>query len=94
MYLQQTYLWSKKIHKWAMWAIMLLGIPMAISGLALHKIVEGEGGWIPLDPELIRFLHGKLSNPFAIILAIMMITGFLMWALPKILSRKAQSKLS
>lgn len=74
--------------------IILLGVPMAISGLLLHKIAEGEAGFIPIDPDLVRFLHGKMSNPFALILAVMMTSGFLMWILPKILKRNAQSKLS
>ncbi len=77
-----------------MWVAILLGTPLAISGLMLHKIVEGEGAIIPIDPDLVRWMHGKVSTPFAITLALMMVTGFVMWAIPKILSRKAKSNIS
>ena len=73
-----------------MWIAILLGVPLTLTGLMLHKIIEGEGYLIPVDPFLVRWWHGKLSNPFALILAVMMVSGFLMWAVPKILSWRAQ----
>lgn len=94
MSLQLVYTWSKKIHRLAMWFAILLGVPLATSGLLLHKIVEGESLPFPIDPLQIRWLHGKVSTPFALILALMMVTGFLMWVIPKILSRRAQSNIS
>ena len=72
-----------------MWLAILFGIPLTLSGLVLHKIVEGEGGWIPIDPSIVRWVHGQVSNPFALILAVMMTTGALMWGVPKILRLKS-----
>lgn len=89
MTLQQLYAWSKKIHNWSMWLAVIFGIPLAISGLLLHKIVEGEGGWIPIDPAIVRWAHGQVSNPFALVLAVMMVTGMMMWGVPKLLRLKS-----
>lgn len=94
MTLQQLYVWSKKIHVWSMWFAILFGIPLAISGLLLHKIVEGDNILSLIDPRQVRWVHIQVSNKFALILAIMMTTGFLMWAIPKILSRHPKSKIS
>lgn len=65
---------------------------MAGGGMILHRELEGE--WIPpeLDTLLIRYWHNKMASPFALFLTIMIVTGLLMWAIPKILSRKNQNK--
>lgn len=90
MRLQQLYTWAKTIHRWAMWIAILLGVPLALTGLALHKIVEGEGGFLPVDPMIVRWWHGQLSSPFALILAVMMVSGFLMWWVPRMLVWRAR----
>lgn len=92
---QKIYAFSKEVHRLAMWVAIILGVPLAITGLLLHKIVEGE--WLNIsfiDPAMVRFLHNKLSTPFALILALMMVTGFVMWGVPKLLmwQRKRNAK--
>lgn len=89
---QMVYLWSKKIHRLAMWVVMFLGLGMAGGGMMLHRELEGE--WIPpmVDTLLIRYWHNKMASPFALFLMIMIVTGLLMWAIPKILTRKNQTK--
>lgn len=94
MQLQQVFYWSRKIHTLLMWLAILFGVPLAITGVLLHQIVEGESSFFLLDPYMVRWLHSKVSNPFALVLAGMMITGFLMWIIPKILSKRAKNKLS
>lgn len=83
-----VFVWSKKVHRLAMWVIIVLGTGMAGGGLLLHREVEGE--WLPavIDTGLIRFWHNKLATPFALVLAIMMVTGIFMWMVPKILARR------
>lgn len=60
--------------------------------------MEGDSGWRDIftvsQLEWTRSIHRAISSKFAVVLAVMMITGFLMWLLPKILRSQAQSKLS
>ena len=89
MQLQQIYAWSKKIHKWMMWVVLLLGSGMMFGGLVMHRELEGE--WYPpfVDTALVRSLHNTMAVPFTVALSLMMLTGLLMWGIPKILmSRK------
>lgn len=85
---QQLFLWSKKIHRLAMWVVMLLSIAMGGSGMVMHRELEGE--WLPelIDTLVLREWHNRLSTPFAIFLGIMLITGLIMWGVPKILSKR------
>lgn len=88
MSLQLIYFWSKKIHRLAMWVMTVLGTGMAVGGLVLHRELEGE--WIPalIDTSLIRYWHNKIASPFALFLAVMIGTGLIMWAVPKILANR------
>lgn len=90
MSLQLLFYWSKKIHRLAMWFSILFGVPLALSGVMLHKLIEGEFFFFQIDESTVRFVHNKASNPFALTLAVMMLTGFLMWVIPKILSARVK----
>ncbi len=88
MSLQGVFGWARKIHKWTMWLAILLGVPLAMSGV----IMEGDDGWrgiFTFDQLIwIRGVHRAISTKFALVLAIMIVTGLLMWAIPKILSKR------
>ena len=77
-----------------MWFAILLGVPLAISGVILQEgnfliwVVSNDWGY------KVRAVHRFVSNPFALVLAGMMVTGFLMWIVPKLLSSSAKNKLS
>lgn len=94
MNLQFVYSWSKKIHNTAMWFAIVLGVPLSITGVIMEEerflfwAVSNDLGY------KVRELHRFCSTKFALVLAIMMVTGILMWVIPKILSRRAQSKIS
>ena len=92
MQLQQIYIWSKKIHKLMMWVLLLIGSGMMIGGLVMHRELEGE--WYPpfIDSALVRELHNKMAVPFSLALGVMMLTGLIMWGVPKILASRAKSK--
>jgi len=94
MTLQLIYAWAKKIHRLAMWFAILLGVPLALTGVMMES--ESLSLWSAgMDwGYKVRELHRLVSTKFALVLAIMMITGLLMWAIPRILSKRAQSKLS
>lgn len=88
MQLQQIYAWARKIHKWTMWLAILLGVPLAISGVIME---EGDGwrGIFTFDQMIwIRGVHREISTKFALVLALMIVTGLLMWAIPKMLSKR------
>lgn len=87
--MQLIYFWAKKIHNIAMWFAIALGVPVAITGV----IIEGERGTMFFDASQLHFIreiHGEWSSKFALVLAIMMTTGFLMWVLPRLLSRSVK----
>ena len=88
MQLQQIYAWAKKIHKWTMWLAIVLGVPLALSGV----IMEEDDGWrniFTFDQMIwIRGVHREISTKFVLVLAIMIVTGLLMWVIPKILSKR------
>jgi uncharacterized membrane protein YhaH (DUF805 family) len=85
---QFVFAWSKKIHRLAMWVVMLLGSIMMFGGMVMHQDIEG--GWYPdfADPALARQGHLFFAVPFTITLIIMIVTGLLLWAVPKILARR------
>ena len=88
MQLQQIYAWARKIHKWTMWLAILLGVPLALSGV----IMEGDSGWRDIfsfeQMIWIRGIHREISTKFALVLAIMIVTGLLMWVIPKIIQSR------
>ena len=93
MQLQQVNAWSKKILNWTMWAVVLLGSWMMVSGYLMHKELEGES-LLPVATMLfMRAWHNRVSQYFLVFLGLQMLSGLLMWGVPKILSRRAQSKL-
>ncbi len=71
-----------------MWITMVIGSGMTLGGILMHRAIEGE--WYPpfIDLLLVRELHNKMAVPFALSLGIMMLTGLLMWGVPKILGRR------
>lgn len=88
MNLQQVFLWSKKIHRWLLWFVTVLGSFMMLSGYLMNKELEGES---PVSVEIMLFMrtwHNKLSSYFLIVLLLMMMTGLLMWGVPKLIQRQ------
>lgn len=71
-----------------MWILLFIGSGMTIGGLVMHRELEGE--WYPpfIDSSQVRELHNRMAVPFALTLAVMMLTGLIMWGVPKILSKR------
>lgn len=71
-----------------MWVVLVIGSGMMVGGLVMHRELEGE--WYPpfIDSALVRQLHNTMAVPFALALGVMMLTGLLMWGVPKILSKR------
>jgi len=83
MIINQLYLWSKKLHRLTMWLAIVTGVPLALTGLLLD-----EGGGLQ-----VRAIHRLMSKPFALSLALMMVTGLVMWAVPKVLEIERRKKM-
>lgn len=93
MNLQQIYAWSKKLHRFAMWFAIILGVPLALTGVILESeslmyyFASNDWGYY------VRELHRMTSTKFALVLAVMMVTGFLMWAIPRLLIKRSQPSI-
>ena len=91
MQLQQIYIWAKKIHKWLLWFVTIVGSWMMVSGYLLHKESENELNIQFIDMEFVRHWHNQVSQYFLVLFALQMGTGLLMWALPKILRSRTSN---
>lgn len=70
-----------------MWFAIVLGIPLAVTGVIMEN--ESLNLWAArMDwGYKVRELHRMVSTKFALVLAIMMVTGVLMWAIPKLIQK-------
>ena len=59
-----------------------------IGGLLLHKEVEGEPVLNVVSMQQVRDLHNLMAVPFALTLGVMMVTGIVMWGMPKLLKSR------
>ena len=84
---QQLFVWSKKIHRWVMWAVIILGGYMMFSGFLLYWSLEGLEIPLWLDMHFLRKWHRDLSQWFLVALLTQMLTGVTMWLSPKMLKR-------
>lgn len=90
---QKVYLWNKKIHNYVMWGVIFLGLWMMGSGILMNRQLEGE--WIPVaarEMAGVRSWHNEISQWFVIFFGIQMVTGVVMWGVPKLLRRKRDEK--
>ncbi len=88
--LGKSLVWLRRIHSWIMWLAMSLGGIMIATGLSLEDDGEREVG--EAVNSLAKVVHRALATPFAIVLGIMIVTGFLIWLLPKLAKQKAKYK--
>lgn len=88
--LQQIYYFSKKIHVILMWFSFVLGIPVAVTGMLIEEPEKWEMIFTPVQMYSFRKIHGEWSTKFALVLALMMVTGFLLWLIPRMLSSKTK----
>jgi hypothetical protein len=76
-----------------MWFAIVLGVPLALTGVILENdslmyyFASNDWGY------LVRELHRMVSTKFALVLAVMMVTGILMWAIPRLLIKRSQPSI-
>lgn len=84
--MQALYTWSRTIHRMCVAVMLTFTILMGGTGLLLKY------SWVatklPLDLGMIRYIHNTLSGWFALVLAVMGITGTVMYVYPWYMRRK------
>ncbi len=71
------YLWCKKIHRYLVLIMTILGLLMGATGYMMH-----ENTYILLPAGQVRTLHNNFSITFAVVLGIMTITGLYLFIFP------------
>lgn len=82
------YLFTKKIHRLSVLIILAISLFMAGTGLLLRYPAISTDHLTFIDLGLIRYLHNRMSLYFAIVLAIMSLTGLWMFLYPWLMHRK------
>lgn len=84
--MNKAYLWSKKIHRWAMWLMMFFGGLMTVTGVTLKY----WGGLTDFGDnfKIVRQWHRDVSVWFVAVMGIMAVTGVIMYVYPMIIRRK------
>lgn len=92
MFLTKLSIWARKIHRYLVILISVIGLVMSVTGYKMHEALEGTNVLPFIDYAAARVLHNQLSTLFAIVLGIMMFTGIFLFLYPWIikLTRKNQ----
>lgn len=90
--MSKLYVLARKLHRLFVLAIVALGLAMTITGIFLRYPAFAEKIFPSLNLTLVRFLHNKLSVFFTITLALMSLTGLVMYLYPIILKRKRKQE--
>lgn len=85
--LNKLYIWSRKIHRLVLFAVVALTLLMGTTGLFMKYTEFADS--LNIDQGLIRYLHNQLSVYFAIVLGVMMCTGLFMYIFPILARRRA-----
>lgn len=75
--------WSRKIHRWSLWFVVILGVVQLVTGLTM-KYPQ----LFPfIDEPSARLLHRQTATYFALFFGIQMLTGLIMYIIPWLLKR-------
>jgi hypothetical protein len=90
MNLVKLAIWSRKIHRYLVILISVIGLVMMVTGYKMHQASEGNVVFPFIDSAGTRTLHNQLSTLFAVVLGGMILTGIFMYIYPWIvqLTRK------
>lgn len=87
-----TFVFMKKVHRYLVLGILILGLGMGITGLLL-KFPKIAADYLTfIDVGYIRFLHNNLSTYFSVVFFIMMLTGIWMYFYPGWVARRQRRK--
>jgi hypothetical protein len=85
MSLVKLSIWSRKIHRYLVILISVIGLVMMVTGFKMKQATEGVIVFPFFDSTATRTLHNQLSTLFAIVLGIMMLTGLFLFLYPWII---------
>jgi len=80
----QLFLFFKKVHRYLVMLIIMTGLVMIITGIMLYL-----GQFLIFDSYTVGWIHNNISIFFAVILLIMMITGFYLFIFPYLPVKKS-----
>lgn len=73
----QLFIWCKKIHRYLVLGMAVLGLLMGTTGYMMH-----EGEYSILPAAQIRMMHNNFSIVFTIVLGVMTLTGLYLFIFP------------
>lgn len=81
--------WSRKIHRWSLWFVIVLGLVQLVTGLTMKYPQLFHF----IDEPTARGLHRQTATYFAVFFGIQMLTGIIMYITPWLLkiTRKSSS---
>lgn len=85
MQLAKYSMFARKIHRFLVVFITLVGFAMMTTGYKMKSAGEGVNVLPFIDYQAARLLHNQLSTAFAFILAAMIVTGLFMYLYPWIM---------
>ncbi len=88
--LNKLYLWSRKLHRVFLFAVVVLTLLMGVTGLFMKYTSFAKS--VGVNPGLIRYLHNQMSGYFTIVLVIMMLTGIFMYVSPIFVARRVKKQ--
>ncbi|KKP87038.1 MAG: hypothetical protein UR89_C0008G0010 [Candidatus Roizmanbacteria bacterium GW2011_GWA2_35_8] len=77
----KLYLFSKKVHRFLVVIIAVIGLTMSLTGILLKYPFISEK-LVYIDLITIRYIHNNLSPFFTIVFLLMMLTGIVMYIFP------------
>jgi hypothetical protein len=88
----KIYLWAKKIHRALVVIISALSAVMVFTGLSLKYYGSSQNAGF--DMQALGRLHGEMSVWFSVSLAIMAVTGLVLYVFPWYSRRQSKLKQS
>jgi hypothetical protein len=83
----KLYLVAKKMHRVLVVLIILLTIPMSLTGVMMKT-----GNYFPFDPLAIRMIHSTISLYFTGVFGAMSLTGLYMFIFPYLKNKQEEIK--
>jgi hypothetical protein len=82
MQLAKLAILARKIHRFLVLFVVVLGLIMMTTGLTLHEAEEGRQLFSFLDIGTARMIHSSISIIFSGLLSLMIVTGLYLFLYP------------
>ena len=75
--------YARKVHRWSLWFVVVLGLIQMVTGLAMKYPTVFPF----LDQGSVRLLHFQTAGYFALAFGVQMLTGLIMYITPWLLKK-------